>query len=68
MNKDQTYVLYHCVGDDNSVENKCDISVTRVNGKVACQNEIVFEDNFDDLSTENWSHIVQIPNEPVSIH
>ena len=55
-----------CLGNDNTIENTCLTSVTRVNGKAACFNEVVFEDNFDTLSTKNWSPIVQIPSEPVS--
>ena len=54
--------------DNNAEEAGCIKSVTRVNGKAACQNEVVFEDNFDRLSPKNWSHIIQIAMKPVSTH
>lgn len=57
-----------CLGNDKNIENVCVTSVTIVNGKAACQNEVVFEDNFDTLSSEKWNHVVQIAGEPVSMH
>lgn len=44
---------------------KCDKSLTTVNGQRVCRNVVIFDENFDSLSTAIWSHVKKIPQEPV---
>jgi hypothetical protein len=45
---------------------KCDKSATLVNGKSACQGQLIFEENFETLDPAKWEHDIRIAGSPVS--
>lgn len=44
----------------------CRPSSTTVRGKAACKGELIFQDHFDTLDSNKWSHAVHIADTPVS--
>jgi hypothetical protein len=44
----------------------CNRSPTLVNGKSACQGELIFEENFNTLDPAKWENDVRIAGSPVS--
>lgn len=45
---------------------ECLGTATIVNARSACQGELVFEENFNELSDKNWLTEVRFAGEPVS--
>ena len=44
----------------------CEQTRTLVNGRQACQGQLIFEEDFNDIDTSKWEHDVRIANTPVS--
>ncbi|GLH06920.1 Beta-1,3-glucan-binding protein 1 [Gryllus bimaculatus] len=43
---------------------KCELSHTTVNGVRKCENELVFEETFDNLQRPKWENVVQFGGDP----
>ncbi|XP_049810775.1 beta-1,3-glucan-binding protein-like isoform X2 [Schistocerca nitens] len=43
---------------------KCDNTITTVNGKPACKGHIIFEDTFSTLNPSKWQHEIQLAGAP----
>jgi hypothetical protein len=43
----------------------CILSPTLVDGKSACQGQLIFEENFDTLEPSKWEHDIRVAGSPV---
>nr|AFD54027.1 GNBP3 [Locusta migratoria] len=43
---------------------RCDSTVTTVNGKPACKGQVIFEDTFSTLNPSKWQHEIQLAGAP----